>query len=288
MQRGRPKRLPMNEIPTIKESASEVAGGYQISAEPVVPTRRATGPDGATATVSAASWRALADDTLAVLPRDPKTLFVYWDPEVSRHFSGEGLNEKVFLRVLRADGTEEMTREVDLPRGYAFAEVGTAGARYMCELGCLDGSAWRTLVRSETIETPADTTSENKQVDFATLPFHLSFQRLIEIFRASTNSRKTLSETIAHMQSKAHALRGEMTADDWSQLVATAASSIETEAGLGLNGAQPNELAALLCTVEEDSHREATSPERRARWRQLGEEFGGVRGGASWGGESSR
>lgn len=278
----------MNEINTIKTTPSDVDGGYQVSAEPVVPTRRVSGINGDSATVSAESWRAFAGDTLAVLPRDPKTLFVSWELEVSKHFAGAGLDEKVLLRVLRADGTEEMTSEVDPLLGYAFAEVGAAGARYTCELGCLDGSAWRTLVRSEAAETPADTLSEDEEAAFATLPFHLTFQRLIDIFRASSNSRKTLSESIANMQSKAHALRAEMSADDWSRLVATAASSVETEAGLGLSGVQPNELAALLCTVQEDSHREAPSPERRAHWRQLREDFGGVGGGASWGGASSR
>ncbi len=274
----------MNEIESTQSTGNGFAG-YQISPEPVVQTRRAVGTNGATVAAAAESWRAFETDSLAVLPRDPTTLFVYWDLEVSKHLTGAGLDHgKVLLRVLRVDGGEEMTNEVDPLLGYAFAEVSSPAVRYTCELGCLDGSAWRTLVRSEEAETPATAMSADENADFVTLPFHLSFQRLIDIFRASSNSQKTLTELIANMQRKGRELRASMSADEWSQLVAT----VETESGLGLTGVQPNELASLLRTVEGDAARQIPSPATRARWRQLGENLGGSSGEASWGGESSR
>lgn len=279
----------MNEIETNHQTAERPEAGYQISAEPVVPTRRALGAKGEPAGIPAEAGRALAGDSLAVLARDSKTLFVYWDLEVSQHLTAAGLDQgKVLLRVLRADGTEETTSPIDPLLGYAFAEAGSPGASYTCELGYLDGSSWRGLVQSNATETPADAISENEDADFATLPFHLSFQRLIDIFRASSNSRTTLTESISAMQGKARELRAAMSTDEWSRLVATAASSVEAETGLGLTGTQPNELAALLQTVKEDVRRQLPSPETRGRWRHAGENFGNSSGRASWGGDSSR
>ncbi len=258
----------MNEIETNQQTAESPGSGYQISAEPVVQTRRSLVTNGAKPGVSAVAAGAFAGDSLAVLARDPKTLFVYWDLTVSQHLTAAGLDGgKVLLRVLRADGTEETTAVIDPLLGYAFAEVGSPGASYTCELGGLEGSNWRRLVHSNPTETPPGALSENEDADFATLPFHLSFQRLIDIFRASSNSRKTLTESIATMQGKARELRAAMTPDEWSRLVATAASSVEAETGLGLTGVQPNELAALLQTVKEDVRRQLPSPETRARWR---------------------
>ena len=38
------------------------------------------------------------------------------------------------------------------------------------------------------VETPRQGASENKELDLATVPFHLSFQRLIDLFRASNGN----------------------------------------------------------------------------------------------------
>ncbi len=277
----------MNEIETNHQTAESAGAGYQISAEPVVPTRRVSGEKEEPAGIQAEAGRALAG-SLAVLARDPKTLFVYWDLKVSQHLTAADLEQgRILLRVLRADGTEETTFAIDPLLGYAFAEVGSPGAGYTCEFGYLEGSSWRGLVESNATETPPGAISENEDADFATLPFHLSFQRLIDIFRASSNSRKTLTESIATMQGKARELRAAMSPDEWSRLVETAASSVEAETGLGLTGVQPKELAALLQTVKEDVRRQLPSPETRRRWQHVGESFGGSSGGASWGGESS-
>lgn len=278
----------MNEIETEPLTAESNGTGYQVSAEPVVQTRRAVSAKEARANFPAEVVGALADTSLAVLARDPKTLFVFWDQEVSQQLTAIGLDpERFLLRAVREDGSEEKASAIDPLLGYAFAEVGTAGASYTCELGFLQDSTWQRLVGSGAVKTPPDGISENEDAEFATVPFHLSFQRLIDIFRASSNSQKTLSESIATMQDKARELRAEMSPEEWSHMITTATSSVAAEVGLD-SSVQSNELSALLQTVKEDVRRELPSPETRARWRYSGENFGGSSGGASWGGESSR
>jgi len=48
---------------------------------------------------------------------------------------------------------------------------------------------------------PRDDFVDEKDADFATIPFHLSFQRLIDLFRAS--STDALTEIIARLQKRA-------------------------------------------------------------------------------------
>ena len=175
------------------------------------------------------------------------------------------------MRVVRDDGAEESASAIDPLLGYAFAEVGTAGASYTCELGFLQDSTWQRLVGSDAVKTPPDGISENEDAEFATVPFHLSFQRLIDIFRASSNSQKTLSESIATMQDKAREMRAEMSAEEWSQMIATADLIDRGGNRPRSTSVQSNELSALLQTVKEDVRRELPSPETRARWRHVGE-----------------
>jgi hypothetical protein len=48
---------------------------------------------------------------------------------------------------------------------------------------------------------PPDSVAENVDVDLATIPFHLSFQRLIDLFRA--NNGNALAEIISRLQKRA-------------------------------------------------------------------------------------
>src|SRR5437867_13064046 len=48
---------------------------------------------------------------------------------------------------------------------------------------------------------PPESPAENVDVDVATIPFHLSFQRLIDLFRASNT--EALSEIVSRLQKRA-------------------------------------------------------------------------------------
>lgn len=271
--------------------ADEVGIGFRVSAQPVVESRRAPSQQTSEPAGGLAKWPGVfGDRSLYVIARDPRSLFAYWDLDLSRHFAEAGLGQRqVHLRVLREDGSEEAATKIDPMLGYSFVDVSSPGVRYACELGCFEGSGWTTLVRSGSTETPEAAMSDDSGADFATLPFHLSFQRLIDIFQASPNDKNTITESVAGMQTKARTLQASMSAADWSKLVDAAAVSVNAGAGFGLTGVRSSELAALLRRVKCDSSQLVPSSENLARWRQLGESVGGSSwGGASWGGERSR
>jgi hypothetical protein len=224
-------------------------------------------------------------DLLYVIARDPNSLFLYWDLDWDRVFSEAALGPReIHLRVLREDGTEETTVALDPEAGYFFTDVAAPDARYVCELGCFDGAEWKSLVRSPATATPAAAASRNRAADFATLPFHLAFQRLLEIFRSTGVQRKTLAVAISEMQSRARALQQTMTPAEWKNLVELAISSVTAESDFAFARVQAAELASLLPAAEPEQNDRATSPEMTERWERFGERFTG----SSSGGASSR
>lgn len=201
-------------------------------------------------------------DLLYVIARDPKSLFVYWDLNWTRLFARAGLSARqVQLRIFRQDGSIEATYEINPFRGHCYADVASAATGYYCELGCFEDDEWTSLVRSGKAVTPEDSMSEDLSAQFATLPIHLSFQRLLDILRAAKAEGATLARSVAELQEKAGAANG-----------------LDAASLRGPNEALSSEVFALL-----QAARTATpTAEDLAKWRKLGEQFGG----ASWGGAS--
>jgi len=65
---------------------------------------------------------------------------------------------------------------------------------------------------------PPERVAENVDVDVATIPFHLSFQRLIDLFRASNTD--ALSEIVSRLQKRAvsNEDRARLTSEEWEVL----------------------------------------------------------------------
>lgn len=276
----------MNEIQHSTENPATAGDfSFRISDEPVVKMRRAPERQDAKTGNGFSDLGALVGDgALYMLARDPRSLFVYWNLDWDRRFAAANLTARpVHLRVLREDESEEATTSIDPMVGFSFVDVSSPATGYRCEIGCFEGDDWRTLARSAAGETPTAAMSDDLAADFATLPLHLSFQRLIEIFRANRTERATLSESVANMQSKARALRDSMSAEDWSRFVDSAENVANAESIFGLRGVRSQELASLLRPVNGDSTRRTSSRENLARWRRLGERFGG----SSWSGGAS-
>ncbi len=155
------------------------------------------------------SLNALARETgfplLFAIPRDPQTVFVYWSVDWDRAFAkGQPVDQQVFLRVRNEDGSEEREVVVEPLLGSDYVAVESPGSRYQTELGYYDAQrGWTSVATSEVVETPRQSASDNAGLDLATVPFHLSFQRLIDIFRASNGN--ALGSIMSRLQ--AHASR---------------------------------------------------------------------------------
>ena len=265
---GRESKQVNDAETSAEDNATSTAHGFQISARAVVGARPERPAPGSGNGLPAS----YGTDLLYVIARDPGTLFLYWDLNWTRLFAQAGLAPcQVHLRIYREDGSVEGTREINPFRGHCYVDVSAAGGVYYCELGCLDGKEWTGLVRSGKATTPAAAMSEDLSAQFATLPLHLSFQRLLEVFEAKNGNGKSLAHSVAELQENA---REKMTVEE-----GTERSSLQKG-----NGERNAEIASLLGAARQAGPRGALTPEQMARWKELNERLGG----SSWGGASER
>jgi hypothetical protein len=134
-------------------------------------------------------------DTIFLVAQEPHWLFTYWDIDISRHPGG-----KTFLRVYESEKTVEAEIEVPFETRNWYIPVKQAGSRYTVEIGYNRGSVWNVIARSQTIETPPDHLSESDQFDYATIPLHLSFQKLMESIQQAMQSGETLITALSRLQ----------------------------------------------------------------------------------------
>jgi hypothetical protein len=140
---------------------------------------------------------------LFAIARDPHTIFAYWEIDWPTVFAtSTPVDRQVHVRLLRGGETEETSVAVEPLAGSCYLAVPSRDAAYRIEIGYyLPENSWNSLATSEEVIMPPDEVSDDQDVDFTTIPFHLSFQRLIDLFRAS--STNALSEIISRLQNRA-------------------------------------------------------------------------------------
>ncbi len=134
-------------------------------------------------------------DTVFLVAQDPNWLFTYWDIDISRHPGGP-----CHLRVEVGDGG--VVQEISVPfetRNW-YVPVKEAGKTYTVEIGYYRGRAWKSIARSMPVGTPRNRLSESDQFNFATIPLHMSFQRLVETITHSMSGEKNLVSALAQLQ----------------------------------------------------------------------------------------
>lgn len=122
---------------------------------------------------------------LFAIARDERTIFVSWDVDW-RSFFREAMpvDRQVHLRLLPSIGFEPKTHAVEPMLGNFYVPVSQPRATYRVELGYYTrGRGWKSVVFSDPIAMTADAPSENRQVDVATVPFHINFQKLVDLLR---------------------------------------------------------------------------------------------------------
>jgi hypothetical protein len=178
--------------PTVDADSS-----FRISTRPVVSRTDAESPD-----VEALHLpRSYGTETLSLLARDPHTVFAFWDIDWNAAFRGLALKErKVHLRLLDADGTEQTTVEVEPMAGSCYVTVADADAAYSGEIGYYHPTTkWHCLATSGVVTTPPDAYAAQEEVDFATVPFHLSFQRIVDLLQVTRQENAALTAMLADL-----------------------------------------------------------------------------------------
>jgi hypothetical protein len=188
---------------TTNENEARVPQGYRVSNGPVVRLARSDSKPPAEFADAIELPRVYGAPLLFAIARDPRTLFVYWNIDWSAIFETTApVDRQVHLRVYRADGSEEMTEAVEPMAGNCYLSVSEPRETYQVDIGYYQPeNVWNPVAMSARTTMPPEQVIENLDVDVATIPFHLSFQRLIDLFRASNTD--ALSEIISRLQKRA-------------------------------------------------------------------------------------
>jgi hypothetical protein len=238
----------------LEKTAAFSPGVFRVSKRPIVSAKKPK-PISETSASAADDFdnlgelpRSYETESIYLIARDSKTLFTYWDIDWTTVF--EQLAPRtlgIHLRVLKPDGAQESVTKIDPIAGNWYLPVAQAGALYQVEIGYFrSGENWAAVARSGFAATPADKVSHDTTADFATLPFHLSFQRLLALFRLVGADGGTLLESLARLQQKARALSESMSAPEWLELLGLASGSAERDAILQKTGLTSADLDALL------------------------------------------
>ena len=139
--------------------------------------------------------RSYGEEVMFLVAQDPHWLFTYWDIDISRHPGGPCI-----LRVEHASGDLEQEIEVSFETRNWYIPVQKAGGSYAVELGFHRYGKWNSIARSPIATTPRDKFSESAAFDFATLPMHISFQRLVENVSHSFASSEELLPALIKIQ----------------------------------------------------------------------------------------
>ena len=200
------------------EVASESRDGFRISNGPVI---RLTDEEQMHDFGDVVELpRVYGSPILFAIARDPRTIFTYWNIDWPSIFAKAApVDRQVHLRVYRSDGSEETVTAVEPMVGNSYLTVSEPRESYRVEIGYYHPAAvWNSVATSDDVKMPPERAAENVDVDVATIPFHLSFQRLIDLFRVSNTD--ALSEIISRLQKRAvtDEDRALLTPEEWEIL----------------------------------------------------------------------
>lgn len=188
------------------ENSTDLAdSAFHLSSSPVVTPAQDEGDSPALESdLSSELPRSYAQPIVFAMARDPKTLFVYWDIDWPQIFAANAPADRlVYLRVyddadaeLNQITVEPMARHCEVP-------VKNPGGFFRVEMGYFDrDQKWQVAGSSEIVETPPDKIGALAPGDFALVPFHITFQRLTELFRATRTDEGSLVQSLTRLQEK--------------------------------------------------------------------------------------
>ncbi len=203
---------------------------FRISKKPVVPWGTET-RDTLAQLADADVLRSPGEPAFFAVGRDPSTIFACWYIDWPAVFARKApADKRVYLRVYRdAEDVEEKRVPVEPMAGSCFITVSNCKSRYRLDIGYFEpGDFWNSVATSSIIVMPADRVSESFIADLATLPLHLSFERLLNLYGGSAEN---LVGIISRLQRRAVAQGAQLTAREMEILKAInlSLSSIVTD-----------------------------------------------------------
>jgi hypothetical protein len=131
-----------------------------------------------------------------VVARDPHWLFTYWDFDYSKFPTPRQL----LLQVFREDVLEKTIEINEIARNW-YLPVESANASYRVVFGFRDIQGnWHAVGEAGPTQTPPEAISTQWDTLFATVPFHLSFNLLVDVVEAAKTGGEPLTEALAQLQ----------------------------------------------------------------------------------------
>ncbi len=194
--------MPESNLDPVVSTPAPAAktGAFQIAPEPLINGEEETETHkfeigGATESPSVAvpAFEDLGElpvsyfqDTLFLVARDTRWLFSYWDFNWGSYAASafRGGVKQFFLKISTADGADAGLIEIKAEARNWYVPVASPDSEYFAEIGFFEpAGAWHGIVQSGAARTPADSVAEDSAADFATVPAHLTFERLLELVR---------------------------------------------------------------------------------------------------------
>lgn len=174
---------------------------FLISRKPVVPVAETEESQGLGNALGLP--RFYGSPRLRAIARDPRTIFVYWYVDWPSIFkTAPPIDRQVHLRVHCADGLEEKEAAIEPMAGMHYVTMSQRHRACRIEIGYYQpADVWHSVTMSNEIVIPPAEMSEAGRVDLATIPFHLRFQQLVDLFGAANDD--ALATVISRFQTRA-------------------------------------------------------------------------------------
>jgi hypothetical protein len=205
--------LDPSSAPELKKN-----GAFQISAEPVgepAPVIEAHKFEIGSTTASieeakgAPAYENLGElpasyfqDTLFLVARDPRWLFSYWDFDWVKYAPGtfRGGVKQFFLKITTTSGADAGLVEINPEARNWYVPVSSPDTAYSAEIGYFDKAGrWQRIVQSGVAVTPAESVAAEATADFATVPAHLTFERLLELVKEKMTEGESLIAALSRI-----------------------------------------------------------------------------------------
>ncbi len=131
---------------------------------------------------------------LLALASDPRTLFVCWSVNWSAVFADQmPADRKAHVKV--KSGDTERSLSVEPLRGACSMGDLDPGKTYLVEIGYYaPPDRWNVIVSGPEVMMPLPGGTDREPVEVATVPFHLSFQRMVDLFGGEKAPVRGLAE----------------------------------------------------------------------------------------------